>query len=155
MRIQRHPKRSEEPKCRKDRNRHGDLPADRNLRELEVVVVQQSFPRHQHDDQQPSLPRPRAHRPGITIAVAIGALALVAFVAAAPRAALTVDTKAFQLDGHPQFVVGVSLFDALGPAAPRDPDLDAVKSWGSNLVLGWAHLPALARTNLSARRHAE
>jgi Cellulase (glycosyl hydrolase family 5) len=66
-------------------------------------------------------------------------LALVAFVAAAPRTALTVDAKAFQLDGHPQFVVGVSLFDALGPAAPRDQDLDALKSWGINLVRVWAH----------------
>jgi Cellulase (glycosyl hydrolase family 5) len=56
-----------------------------------------------------------------------------------PRPALTVDAKAFQLDGHPQFVVGVSLFDALGPAAPRDQDLDALKSWGINLVRVWAH----------------
>jgi len=73
------------------------------------------------------------------MAAAIGALALVAFVAAAPRPALTVDAKAFQLDGHPQFVVGVSLFDALGLAAPRDQDLDALKSWGINLVRVWAH----------------
>ena len=73
------------------------------------------------------------------MAAAIGAFALVAFVAAAPRPALTVDAKAFQLDGHPQFVVGVSLFDALGRAAPRNQDLDALKSWGINLVRVWAH----------------
>src|SRR5204863_8566560 len=89
--------------------------------------------------QQPSLPRPGAHRFRIGIAVAIAALALVALVPAAPRAVLTVDARAFQLDGNPQFVVGVSLFDALGPAAPRDQDLDALKSWGVNLVRVWAH----------------
>ena len=35
--------------------------------------------------------------------------------------------------------MGVSLFDALGPAPPRDQDLDALKSWGINLVRVWAH----------------
>lgn len=43
------------------------------------------------------------------------------------------------MDGRAQFVVGVSLFDALGAVAPRDQDLDALKSWGINLVRVWAH----------------
>jgi hypothetical protein len=104
-----------------------------------VVVVQQSFRSYRRDDQQPSLPRPRAHRLRIGIAVAIGSLALVAFVPPAPRPSLSVAAKAFQLDGRPQFVVGVSLFDALGSTAPRDQDLDALKAWGVNLVRVWAH----------------
>jgi hypothetical protein len=62
-----------------------------------------------------------------------------AFVTAASGATLTVSSKTFQLDGRPVFVVGVSLFDALGPTAPRDPDLDALKTWGVNLVRVWAH----------------
>ena len=35
--------------------------------------------------------------------------------------------------------MGVSLFDALGSTAPRDQDLDVLKSWGVNLVRVWAH----------------
>jgi hypothetical protein len=58
---------------------------------------------------------------------------------AAPGPALTVASKGFQLDRRPLFIVGVSLFDALGATAPRDQDLDALKSWGVNLVRVWAH----------------
>jgi Cellulase (glycosyl hydrolase family 5) len=43
------------------------------------------------------------------------------------------------LDGRPAFLHGVSLFDGLGPTAPRDVDLDTLKSWGINTVRVWAH----------------
>jgi hypothetical protein len=74
------------------------------------------------------------------VAVALGAIVLVAaFAQAAPRPTLAVASRSFQLDGRPLFVVGVSLFDALGTTAPRDQDLDALKAWGVNLVRVWAH----------------
>jgi len=50
-----------------------------------------------------------------------------------------VASQGFHQDGRPLFVVGVSLFDALGTTAPRDQDLDALRSWGVNLVRVWAH----------------
>src|SRR5262249_7233494 len=37
------------------------------------------------------------------------------------------------------FLTGVSLFDALGSAPPRDADLDALGPWGVNTVRVWAH----------------
>ena len=43
------------------------------------------------------------------------------------------------VDGQRTFLIGVSLFDALGPAAPRDADLDALAAWGVNTVRVWAH----------------
>jgi len=43
------------------------------------------------------------------------------------------------IDGRPAFLLGVSLFDALGPTPPRDADLDALKAWGVNTVRVWAH----------------
>jgi len=64
---------------------------------------------------------------------------LAASLPAAPGRSLTVASQGFHQDGRPLFVVGVSLFDALGATAPRDQDLDALKSWGINLVRVWAH----------------
>lgn len=43
------------------------------------------------------------------------------------------------VDGRPTFLVGVSLFDALGPVPPRDRDLDALAAWTINTVRVWAH----------------
>lgn len=43
------------------------------------------------------------------------------------------------VDGRATFLVGVSLFDALGPTPPRDQDLDALRTWGVNTVRVWAH----------------
>jgi hypothetical protein len=66
---------------------------------------------------------------------------LVAALAAppGPGAALTVSQQAIHLDGQPAFLTGVSLFDALGSVAPRDVDLDALKSVGVNTIRVWAH----------------
>src|SRR5438093_123088 len=139
MRLQRHPEGSEESILRENRDGYRHLQAHGNLRELEVVVVQQSFRGHQHYGQQPSLPRPGTHHLRVSIAVALGSLALAAFPPPGPVPALTVASKIFELNGRPLFVVGVSLFDALGSTAPRDRDLDALKAWGVNLVRVWAH----------------
>jgi hypothetical protein len=53
--------------------------------------------------------------------------------------AVSVSGTAVHIDGRPAFLMGVSLFDALGPVAPRDQDLDALKAWGVNTVRVWAH----------------
>ena len=70
-------------------------------------------------------------------------LAGLIVIAAAPLPAagpsLSVSGTTLQLDGRPAFVLGASLFDALGPIAPRDQDLDALKSWGVTIVRVWAH----------------
>ena len=52
---------------------------------------------------------------------------------------MSVAGKTLQIDGRPAFLLGVSLFDALGPTPPRDQDLDTLKSWGVGLVRVWAH----------------
>jgi hypothetical protein len=101
--------------------------------------VQQHLRRHRNRDQQPALPRAGTHRLQLTIAAALASIASIAFTTAAPTPALTVSSQAFQIDGRPIFAVGVSLFDALGPTAPRDQDLDALKTWGVTLVRVWAH----------------
>ena len=65
---------------------------------------------------------------------------LVTFSSAAPRGpALTVSQTAFHVDGRQQFLLGVSLFDALGPTPPGDRDLDALRDWGVKIVRVWAH----------------
>jgi hypothetical protein len=74
----------------------------------------------------------------IGIAVA-GLLAAALVEPAASGPALSVSQQAILLDGRPTFLTGVSLFDALGSAPPRDRDLDALKSWGVNTVRVWAH----------------
>jgi hypothetical protein len=73
------------------------------------------------------------------MASALASLLLAVFATAASGATLTVASQTLQVDGRPVFVVGVSLFDALGSTAPRDQDLDALKTWGVNLVRVWAH----------------
>lgn len=75
----------------------------------------------------------------MTIAAALISVVFTAIATAASGATLTVSSQTLQVDGRPVFVVGVSLFDALGPTAPRDQDLDALKTWGVNLVRAWAH----------------
>ena len=76
------------------------------------------------------------------VAAAIAALAVVA--AASPPAAqapatITASGTAFHVDGRPAFLLGVSLFDALGTTPPRDADLDALVGWGVRIVRVWAH----------------
>ena len=70
-------------------------------------------------------------------------LAGIMLIAAAPLPAagptLSVSGTTLQLDGRPAFLLGASLFDALGRTPPRDQDLDALKSWGVTIVRAWAH----------------
>jgi hypothetical protein len=75
----------------------------------------------------------------VRIAVTIAALLLLGFAQAGPGPALTASGPTFQVDGRPGFLLGVSLFDALGATPPRDRDLDEMKSWGVNTVRVWAH----------------
>ena len=78
-----------------------------------------------------------------SIRLAIGALALATVVIPAQGQpsgpAISVSGAVAHLDGRPAFLTGVSVFDALGTVAPRDADLDALKSWGVNTVRVWAH----------------
>lgn len=48
------------------------------------------------------------------------------------------DTQ-FVIDGQPRFLLGVSLFDALGQTPPRDTDLDQIAAWGITIVRVWSH----------------
>jgi hypothetical protein len=60
--------------------------------------------------------------------------------AAAPESAtVTVSGTSFHVDGRQTFLLGVSLFDALGPTPPRDLDLDTLREWGVRIVRVWAH----------------
>ena len=68
------------------------------------------------------------------------AIALVSWpAAAAGPATITVSGTSFHVDGRPAFLLGVSLFDALGSTPPRDLDLDTLGKWGVGLVRVWAH----------------
>jgi len=67
------------------------------------------------------------------------ALALAVWPAAAGPATITVSGTSFHVDGRPAFLLGVSLFDALGSTPPRDLDLDTLGKWGVGVVRVWAH----------------
>lgn len=62
-----------------------------------------------------------------------------AAVAPSSGPVLTVSGTGFHLDGRPVFLLSASVFDALGPTAPADRDLDALKGWGVNTIRVWAH----------------
>lgn len=60
--------------------------------------------------------------------------------AAPPKPAnVTVSGTSLQVDGRATFLLGVSLFDALGSTPPRDQDLDQLVAWGVDIVRVWAH----------------
>ena len=59
--------------------------------------------------------------------------------AAAAPPALGVSGARLTIDGHPAFLLGVSLFDALGPTPVDDAALDALRGWGIRIVRVWAH----------------
>jgi hypothetical protein len=60
--------------------------------------------------------------------------------AAAPGAAtVTVSGTSVLVDGREAFLLGVSLFDALGRTPARDLDLDTLREWGVTIVRVWAH----------------
>lgn len=73
------------------------------------------------------------------IAFTVAAVVLLGFVPAARGPALKLEGPAIQIDGRPGFLLGVSLFDALGATPPGERDLDAMKAWGVNTVRVWAH----------------
>lgn len=52
---------------------------------------------------------------------------------------LGVEGEHFTVDGTRRFLLGLSLFDALGSVPPSDDDLAAVRSWGIDCVRVWAH----------------
>lgn len=55
------------------------------------------------------------------------------------RVALSVSGEQLAINGQPRFLLGVSLFDALGSTPPSDSDLDQLARWGVDLVRVWAH----------------
>ena len=59
--------------------------------------------------------------------------------AAAAPPALGVSGARLTIDGHPAFLLGVSLFDALGPSPVDGRTLDALRDWGIRIVRVWAH----------------
>ena len=75
----------------------------------------------------------------LTRLIVLGIALIAALPLPAAGQALGVSGTTLQLDGRPAFLLGVSLFDALGPTAPRDQDLDALKEWGVTIVRVWAH----------------
>jgi hypothetical protein len=77
----------------------------------------------------------------------IGPAVVIALLFASPRAdttapTLTISGTQLAIDGQDTFLIGVSLFDALGVTPPRDEDLDALQRWGVTLVRVWAHWSA-------------
>jgi hypothetical protein len=73
------------------------------------------------------------------MALAIGGISLAATASSTRDPVLSIAGGRFQIDGRDTFVLGVSLFDALGSSPPRDADLDALRAWGVKLVRVWAH----------------
>jgi hypothetical protein len=105
-----------------------------------MVSLQQSFPRQRLGaDESASLPRTRTDRRALALAARLAGLVAVALIAAPADAALGVSPQGILVDGQRAFVTGVSMFDALGAAPPRDADLDALGPWGVNTVRVWAH----------------
>lgn len=90
--------------------------------------------------EQPAAVRASLRAP-IACAVACAVLALTRPTSPAELKPpiLTVSAAGFQVDGRQTFLLGVSLFDALGQAPPQDQDLDALRDWGVKVVRVWAH----------------
>lgn len=76
----------------------------------------------------------------IRLLICLSALALVRAAPPVPTGpTLAVAGTQFALDGHETFLVGVSLFDALGRTPPRAEDLVALQRWGVKVLRVWAH----------------
>jgi hypothetical protein len=79
------------------------------------------------------------------IAIVAAAIAVLVLGTVGPRAAgptLAISGTQLALNGQETFLVGVSLFDALGATPPRDEDLNALQRWGVKMVRVWAHWSA-------------
>src|SRR5262249_48255643 len=138
--VRGHPDQPEQPAVRTARKRVGCLHADCRLRELEMVSVQQPLPRlRDRAAESAALPRSRANHRALAIAAGLAGLLGALLVAAPAPAPLSTSQQKILVDGQPTFLTGVSLFDALGSAPPRDADLDALGPWGVNTVRVWAH----------------
>lgn len=72
-------------------------------------------------------------------ACCVALLVLSAAAGTAQSVGLSVKGDSVQVNGQSRFLVGVSLFDALGTTAPSDRDLDALAAWHMSLVRVWAH----------------
>jgi hypothetical protein len=73
------------------------------------------------------------------IPIALGILLAVAAPVSAGRDTVEVSGARLLITGQARFLLGVSLFDALGTTPPRDEDLDALQRWGVSIVRVWAH----------------
>ncbi|HJZ75802.1 MAG TPA: hypothetical protein VKE51_28910 [Vicinamibacterales bacterium] len=105
-----------------------------------MVSVQQPLPRlRDRAAESAALPRSRADHRALAIAAGLAGLLGALLVAAPAPAPLSTSQQKILVDGQPTFLTGVSLFDALGSAPPRDADLDALGPWGVNTVRVWAH----------------
>ncbi len=74
----------------------------------------------------------------LRLAACLGAL-LLTLAASTSHPELRVGRRTFTVDGRARFLLGVSLFDALGQTPPRDEDLDAIRASGISIVRVWAH----------------
>jgi hypothetical protein len=59
--------------------------------------------------------------------------------AEAVKADLVIRGTSFTIRGQPRFLLGISLFGALGKAPVRDQDVTALRQWGISIVRVWAH----------------
>lgn len=90
-----------------------------------------------------------AMRASAAVSAVIAGSSILVSVLAAPtgapehssagRVALSVSGEQLAINRQPRFLLGVSLFDALGSTPPSDSDLDQLARWGIDLVRVWAH----------------
>jgi hypothetical protein len=78
-------------------------------------------------------------RPAALLAAIAAAFVVALPRAAQPPATIAVSGTAFHVDGRQTFLLGVSLFDALGSTPASDRDLDQLVAWGVGIVRVWAH----------------
>ena len=106
-----------------------------------MVPLPKSFQRHGHDASRPASKSRAGTAQGLRIIAAGLAALILAGPGPAAQAPPAVDVSgtAVRVDGRPTFLLGASLFDALGPVPPRDSDLEALVGWGVGLVRVWAH----------------
>lgn len=75
----------------------------------------------------------------VLLAGVVSALAAPGAPQAPAGLALGISGTRFTVDGQERFLLGVSLFDALGPTPPSGDDLEALARWGVGIVRVWAH----------------
>jgi len=116
------------------------------------LISEDACPRSLFFNHLAAVARPRVfaavRTPTVGFALVVSACVLTSGPVPALRASgggaagaltLTVSGDRFAVDGQPRFLLGVSLFDALGPTPPSDRDLDQLAQWRVDLVRVWAH----------------